>query len=51
MFMGGSKLQLIATTVHNSTKIKQIADLPLVIFLLMGSFGGISPGVMLAEGD
>lgn len=48
---GGRFLQLIAATAHNFRKIKQIVDLPVVIFLFVGSFGGMSPGVLAAAGD
>lgn len=40
-----------ATTAHNFRKIEQIGDLSVVIFLLVGSFGGMSPGVLVAAGD
>lgn len=51
MFGGGRKVPAVATTAHNFRKIKQIVDLLVVIFLLVGSFGGMSPGVLVAAGD
>lgn len=43
-------MQLIATTEHNFRNIKEIVGVPVVIFLPVGSFGGMLPGVLGAAG-